>query len=327
MAKGNLQHGLLGNGVLRTVAMGASSEFFSVSCDCGEESMEIASRSSSLRFPLPRAGVSTCAPASEKQTQSTRVLQVLIATPYGAGGRSGIDSLIDLVVQTLALAPGLSVRARTVTTYSPGIRIKALMPFVFFWSLLRVAGARLCGAVDILHINVAWGGSVYRKAVLARFARALGVPYVIHIHGSRFHETWPSRRPALRRIVDEMLLRSAAIVVLGKCWAVHVTKNLPSVAKKIQILPNATPARPQHNRKDRAGRRLRITFLGVLGERKGSLQLIEALGRLADLPCWEATIAGNGEVLQHKAFAKNIEIAERLDFPGWLDRARSSTSC
>ena len=284
--------------------------------------MEIASRASSLKVPLPCADVSTCAPVSEKQTQSTRVLQVLIATPYGAGGRGGIDSLTDLVVETLALAPGLSVRARTVTTYSPRIRIKALMPFVFSWSLLRVAGARLRGEADLIHINVAWGGSVYRKAVLARFARSLGIPYVIHIHGSRFHETWPSQHPALRRTVDKMLLRSAAIVVLGKYWANHVTKNLPSAGKKIQILPNATPARAERHREDRAGRRLRITFLGALGERKGSPQLIEALGRLTDLPCWEATIAGNGEVSQHKAFARNNGIAERVDFPGWLDRAR-----
>jgi glycosyltransferase involved in cell wall biosynthesis len=228
---------------------------------------------------------------------------------------------MDLVVGTMANAPDPSARVRTVTTCSPGVRSKAVMPFVFLWSLLRVAGARLRGEVDVMHINVAWSGSVYRKAVLARFARALGIPYVIHIHGSRFHETWPSRHMALRRMVDEMLLRSAAILVLGKCWSDHVTKHLPAVRANVRILPNATPARVAPRREGRTGRGLQITFLGLLGERKGSLQLIEALSRLTDLPCWQATIAGNGEISRHKAFAKSLGVAHRIDFPGWLNRA------
>ena len=262
------------------------------------------------------------APIPQKGTQSGRLLHVVIATPYGRRGRSGIDSLTDLVVEKLALTPGLA-RVRTVTTYSPGIRMKTLMPFVFFWSMVRAGYARLRGEVDVMHINVAGGGSVYRKAVLARFSRMLGVPYVIHIHGSRFHEAWPSDRVALRRVVDEMLLHSAAIVVLGKYWSDHVTNNLPSVSGKVRIVPNATPTRPVRPQQEHPGGRVRITFLGAIGERKGSLNLIEALGRLADLPQWEATIAGNGDVSQHQAFAKSLGISERVEVPGWIDRARA----
>ena len=252
-------------------------------------------------------------------TRSGNCLRVLMATPFGRGGRGGMDSLTDLVIETLGCAPGLSVRGRAVATYGP--ENKLLMPFVFFGCLFRVAYAKLRGQADVLHINVAWAGSVYRKAVLALFARALGVPYVVHIHGSRFHETWPSPRAAMRRVVDEMLMHSASIVVLGRYWSDHVVKNLPSVANKVHILPNATRSVARRGRNERGERRrVRITFLGALGARKGSLLLIEALSRLTYLPQWEATIAGNGDVAGHLVFAGKYGVAQRLNFPGWLDR-------
>jgi glycosyltransferase involved in cell wall biosynthesis len=252
-------------------------------------------------------------------TRSGNSLRVLIATPFGRGGRGGMDSLTDLVIETLAGAPVPSVRGRAVATYGP--EIKMLMPFVFFYCLLRVASAKLRGEVDVLHINVAWAGSVYRKAVLALFARALGIPYVVHIHGSRFHETWPSPRAAMRRVVDEMLKHSAGIVVLGRYWSDHVVKNLPFVANKVHVLPNATRSvatRARNHPRER--RRVQITFLGALGARKGSLLLIEALSRLTHPPHWEATIAGNGDVAGHVVFAGKCGVAKHINFPGWLDR-------
>jgi glycosyltransferase involved in cell wall biosynthesis len=267
-----------------------------------------------------QGGPASDVPNPTQTSASGRALKVLIATPYGPTGRGGIDVLTNLIVDTVEHDPGLGVRARSVTTYGP--EIKALMPFVFLASLFQVAVAKLRAEVDVLHVNVAWGGSVYRKAVLVRFARLLGIPYVIHIHGSRFHKTWPSRWGVLRRAVDRMLLGSSAIIVLGEYWSNHVKKNLPTAHKKIHILPNATPKSAVTGHYDRAEHPVRITFLGALGERKGTLQLIEALSRLAGMPNWQATIAGNGDIPLHQERAKELGIAERLEFPGWLDRAR-----
>src|SRR5580704_13673850 len=100
-------------------------------------------------------------------------LQVLIATPFGARQRGGIDRLVDLIVDAIESASGGSISATRLVTR--GTRRLAWAPFVFAAALVRFYIAVRRGEVDLLHINLAAGGSAYRKAVLARFARRLGI--------------------------------------------------------------------------------------------------------------------------------------------------------
>ena len=76
-------------------------------------------------------------------------------------------------------------------------------------------------------------------------------------------------------------------------------------------------------RRSRRRPRLRIIFLGRLQRRKGVHDLIEALARdeLRALS-WRATIAGGGpdqRVFEEQA--AQASIANRIDFPGWLDQS------
>jgi len=245
-----------------------------------------------------------------------RRLKVMIATPLGPGGRGGMDRLSDLIIAGMPQVAG-DIHVSALKTYGPGKRM--LMPAYFLSALLKFAWARARSQVDLLHINVAGDGSAYRKAILATFARGLGVPYVIHVHGSRFRETWPSPRASLRAIVDSMLRHSRAILVLGESWAEHIRTHLPAVTDKIRVLPNAAPARASREPRTRRSDTLHIVFLGLLGPRKGSLLLIEALARRAGSTDWRATFAGNGDIAGHLSAAQQHGIAERLRFAGWLD--------
>jgi len=191
-------------------------------------------------------------------------------------------------------------------------------PFIFARALLQLWTAKRRGEVDLLHINLAAGGSAIRKAFLARAARHLGVPYIVHLHGSRFHQFWPAARPFIRKQVDRMFVGSAAIIVLGKYWSHLITSHVPGVEEKITILPNATaPARL--SREPAIDGRVRISFLGELGQRKGTPQLVEALGRLASRQDWTATIAGNGQLPETIARTQQLGIDDRVNVPGWLD--------
>ncbi|HLH97119.1 MAG TPA: glycosyltransferase family 4 protein [Xanthobacteraceae bacterium] len=246
-------------------------------------------------------------------------LRVLIATPFGARQRGGIDRLTDLIIDTLATdCTGRIHAARLVTR---GTGTLALSPFIFSWALFRLLVAKARGEVDLLHVNVAAGGSAVRKAILARWARLLGIPYIVHLHGSRFHQFWPTARPSVRRIVDRMFGESAGIIVLGKYWLELVATALPAVRDKISILPNAT-APIQGTRLPAADGRVRISFLGELGPRKGTPQLVEALGRLAKYPQWVATLAGNGQIQPTRDRVRELGIEGRVAVPGWLDASR-----
>lgn len=67
-----------------------------------------------------------------------------------------------------------------------------------------------------------------------------------------------------------------------------------------------------------------IAFLGLIGQRRGTDVLIEALAMLArrNVP-FRAVIAGNGAVEEAIAQAKALNIIDRLDFPGWIGEAEA----
>jgi glycosyltransferase involved in cell wall biosynthesis len=243
-------------------------------------------------------------------------LRVLIATPFGARQRGGMDRLVDLIVNTIENEMDDSISTTRLVTRGTTPLVWA--PFVFARALLQFYIAARQGAVDLLHINLAAGGSAYRKALLARLAQHLDVPYIVHLHGSRFDKFWPSLGTGFRRALMPLFEDSEAVIVLGQYWAQFVVDHVPGAREKIIILPNATaPASSAHEpAKDDC---IRISFLGDVGPRKGTPQLIEAMGQLASRYDWRVTVAGKGQLQQMRAQAHKLGIANRVDLTGWLD--------
>jgi glycosyltransferase involved in cell wall biosynthesis len=247
-------------------------------------------------------------------------LQVVIATPFGEGQRGGIDRLTDLMIDTLHQRPELRLQTRRLVTRGPGSLAGA--PFTFIRALAALYAVRQRGEIDLLHINLAAGGSACRKAILGQAAHRLGIPYVVHLHGSRFHQFWPTASDYWARAVDRLFMESAEIIVLGRFWEKLIVSRLPGVTSKITILPNATAPAPPPDTfsiNGAADARVHISFLGELGARKGTPQLVEALSHLASRHDWRATIAGNGDVEQTRLRARELGIADRIAIPGWLD--------
>jgi glycosyltransferase involved in cell wall biosynthesis len=245
-------------------------------------------------------------------------LRVIIVTPFGPGGRGGMDRLSDAIIESVHSAFD-DVEVQTLVTY--GQRSRALMPAYFLLSLLELARVRGFAKADLLHINVAGGGSAYRKAILAFWAQCLGIPYVVHLHGSRFRETWPTSVPILSQLLNGLFSGSRRILVLGKVWADYIVERLPGVGGKVCILPNATRSRPARSKRADPSAPAHIVFMGLLGARKGSLLLIEALSGLDPAFGWKATIAGNGDVAGHEELAERLGVANRISLPGWLGPA------
>jgi len=248
-------------------------------------------------------------------------LKVLIATPYGFGGRGGIDRLNDMIFDVLSRSYETNIAAKRLVTRGHGSLY--LAPFVFAGALIRLLIAKLFGKVDLLHICLSVYGSAYRKYFLAVWARYLRIPYIVHLHGGGFDQFWLNVSPRVARLIDDIFLQSEKVVVLGNFWASVVSERLPKVTKNILIIPNATPKIVQDKiaAEDSC---VRLSFVGEVGRRKGTPQFIEALGRLASRNDWSATIAGNGDVDHSKARIQDLGIANRVDVPGWLGSAATS---
>ena len=243
------------------------------------------------------------------------VLRVMVATPLGQYGRGGIDRLTDLIVETIGERKDLRVEVERLVTRG---QKKIWWPLVFVRALIQLGVATRRRDVDLVHIQLAYAGSIYRKIMIAATARYFRVPYVVHLHGGRFGRSWENAGPYLARSIERLFINSAAIIVLGQCWARLILDRLPDVKDKLTVLPNTT-AVPNGTHRGRAdGERIQITFLGHVLPEKGVPQLIEALGKVSARGDWSATIAGNGELDQTRSHAQRLGIADRVDMPGWL---------
>lgn len=191
-----------------------------------------------------------------------------------------------------------------------------LSPLHVIGFCLRMLMAKIAGRADVVHINVSSHGSTYRKIVIAAAARFLGIPYVLHLHGSRYVEFWRGGDSFAQGRIRWMFERAAQVIVLGRVWQDFVTSRAPAAADKIVIVPNATaiPTLAQAG----GGAHVHILFLGRVGDRKGVPQLIEALGRLAALDNWRATIAGDGDIDKARASVAALGVSDRVALPGWV---------
>lgn len=225
----------------------------------------------------------------------------------------GIDRMMDAVADQLAAAPLADVQVDFAITRGQGHIVWS--PVLVMRMVLGVAGRR----PDVVHINLSSHGSTFRKLAVSRVLRLLGVPYVLHLHGSRFRGFWDKAGRTLSSEIRSMFAAASCVLVLGRAWSDDVRSRVPEIAERIRILPNATPPAP--GRSDRADGPVAILFLGHVGPRKGVPQLVEALATLKDRPGWRAVIAGNGAVDDTRTLLAARGLSERVTMPGWVGPA------
>lgn len=247
------------------------------------------------------------------------MLHVLVATPLGEGGKGGIDRIMDeLRAQSRV---GLDdVHLTFLTTRGKGhIGLSGLYLGTAMGGLLA---RKLAGRADVLHVNLSSHGSTWRKIVLCAASRALGIPYIVHLHGSRYKEFLDSAGPLAASRIQGMFRGAAAVLVLGEVWRAFLVRHMPDLAHRIRILPNASRAPGENNLRARAAGPATILFLGRVGERKGIPVLVEALSRLRTSSGWRAIIAGDGDVEPTRDALKRLGLADRVTLTGWVGPAQ-----
>jgi glycosyltransferase involved in cell wall biosynthesis len=251
-----------------------------------------------------------------KRSDADRPLHVLVATPAGLAGQGGIDRIMATLKAELARQARRDVDVRFRPTRGSGHVL--LSVFYMLGFCLHMTVGHLLRRCDVVHINLSSFGSTYRKIFITRWARLLGIPYVLHLHGAEYQTFWAGDESLLANRIRTMFDNAGGIVVLGRVWADFVAKRAPASAGRIVIIPNAAPAPAAGHV---GGDKIHILFLGRLGKRKGVTQLIAALERMKELPGWRATIAGDGEVEEAREQIARLGLADRVDVPGWVGAA------
>ena len=165
----------------------------------------------------------------------------------------------------------------------------------------KIAWAGIASRPSLLHVNITGRGSTKRKLALTTIARAVALPYVLHIHDYDYGADVRARGGSTQCLVRRMFAGAAQIIVLGADARRSVygprspCQKPPSWFCRMQY-PIHIPRRGRP-REMAATDPVHLVFLGYLSARKGLPELLEALASpaMATLP-WRATLAGGGPI-------------------------------
>ena len=246
---------------------------------------------------------------------------ILILTAGGLENGGGIGRMVGYLIDEWrrdTTSPSFEI----LDTRGAGpVRLWPAHLLTVLWRLARNRRYR-----PLAYIHVAGRGSSLRKIFVTAFCRILQIPVLLHLHDYDYASFCRSLPAPLLGPVRWMFQAADHVVVLGQDARSTVTELLAVPAERVSILPNAVPV-PARASVHSVTAPVEILFLGQLSRRKGVHDLIEALDQpaLRGLD-WHATIAGGGP--QQDGFAADLArtgIADRVEMPGWVDRA--TTEC
>lgn len=187
--------------------------------------------------------------------------------------------------------------------------------------LIVAAGARirfehLIRQNDILHVHMSSDNSFYRKAVFIRRAYREKKKIIIHMHGSTFDLFYRERcNEKQKQEVRDIFAMADAVIALSEDWRKFLAENICH-ADKIQVIYNAVKL-PEPYQKDYSNRKM--LFLGILGQRKGTYDLIGALPEIFQkYPDAHIYFGGDGEREQAERLCREKGIADYVTFLGWV---------
>ncbi|MEC8425478.1 MAG: glycosyltransferase family 4 protein [Myxococcota bacterium] len=180
---------------------------------------------------------------------------------------------------------------------------------------------------DLFHIHFSYYTSFYRKMAYFEQARATGAPLVVHVHAPdlhAFHQASPVHAAAMRHVFT----RADRVVALSEDMARTIRRlGGPGVAVCVVYNPVEIGAAPPVQPRDRTPTAL---FLGEIGQRKGTWDLVEAMPEvLAAVPEARFRVGGNGDVERLQRRLRELGIDDRVDVLGWVagpDKTRELAS-
>lgn len=201
-------------------------------------------------------------------------------------------------------------------TYLPTMEDGSKLKKLYVAVRARLRFERLIRENEILHVHMSADNSFYRKAVFIRRASKEKKKIIIHMHGSTFDLFYKERcNERQKREVREIFALADTVIALSQDWKAFLSEFICE-ERKIRVIYNAVKLPPPYE-KDYGSRKL--LFLGILGQRKGTYDLISALPEiLQKYPDVHVCFGGDGEREQAERLCREAGIAYHVTFAGWV---------
>ena len=191
------------------------------------------------------ARATTLIPSRAGREREPPPINVLVLCPGGLEHGGGIGRQMGYFLAALPQAAETPAY-RVIDTRGPwflgGARWRIPLSALYLVAAaFRIAWAGIAGRPSLLHVNITGRGSTTRKLVLTAIARAVALPYVLHIHDYDYAADVRARGGLMRRLVRGMFAAAAQIIVLGTEAERTLRAALALPDAPILVLPNAVP--------------------------------------------------------------------------------------
>lgn len=240
-------------------------------------------------------------------------LQVLMLGPSleQNGGMATVEKLIIKYSLPQIQIQHINTHDEGSIAYRGGVFGKALATFLWKLSSQKI---------DVVHIHISDGGSIFRKAICCIVAFIFNKPVLMHTHGAEFHVTYAKLPQRVQQALSKVFQRCQGFIVLSQSWQNYYVLNLGLNPKQVIILPNPSELPTEvPDRKNRT--QISLVFCGRVGQRKGTFDLIKAFANLPDhqRKCTRLILAGDGEIEKAQQLAASLNLADQVTFLGWIN--------
>lgn len=226
----------------------------------------------------------------------------------------GIATVQNLIIKYAS--PQLNIEQ--IPTRDEGSAIYKL--YMFARSIWLLVWRLLTKPTDLVHIHIADGGSILRKAIIVTIALAFQKPVLMHAHGAVFHLNYAKLPKSIQQILHAIFSRCRGWIALTSFWQDFYITSLGLNPDRVFILLNPTELPPKVPLRI-GSTKIAIAFVGRICQRKGTFDLIRAFANLPEhlQNSVELAIAGNGEIEQARQLAESLNLTDRINFLGLID--------
>jgi glycosyltransferase involved in cell wall biosynthesis len=248
------------------------------------------------------------------QTTAPSPRGVVIVSPGGWRGGGGMGTVSRTIAGYLN---SMDAGPRAYILDPRGVGSAWKWPAYALVAAARMAGLRLSGKADVLHMQFSERMSFVRKGALMLLGQAMGYRAIAHHHGAELIPFFRNASGPMRAWVGFVMRRADMNIVLGRNWERFLQDEVGIDPARVRMMYNASRDLGDVERAKPAGGPFEVLMLAHLIPRKGVGEFLQAVARLRgeglDVT---ATLAGNGEIERYRGEAAALRIAEACRFTG-----------
>ncbi len=208
------------------------------------------------------------------------------------------------------------IEYKYISTYRKG-NIKDKL-FIFGSSIFKLILLLFRRRFDIYHIHISAYGSFYRKLMVFLILKLFLIKNIIfHLNASDF-ELFLKKGKLSEFFAKLIFKNSRGVLVVTPKWKEVIEKSL-KINGKVFVLENPIIT-STFNRKISKSKKVKILYMGLVGERKGIYVLIKGASFIKkDLrEKIFFSICGNGEIEKARKEAEKHGVSDIFKFNGWI---------